>query len=121
MRNWVDAWLAEKDLIDPARRQHGLEMPLILKGKFEAAFFPVFGRPSGSDAELDLRGQIKRAQEDNEAFQEHLRILAAPWTPPEGLTPDLVKTLLGDAGPTRLRLRVTAGAQVADQPVDPRA
>lgn len=95
-RSWVDTWLAESGLIDPIRRQHDQEIPPIPRKNFEAAFFPVFGGLSGSDVELDLRGELERSYEDQIAYAKALQVLATPWSPPECLTLDQVKTVLGD-------------------------
>jgi hypothetical protein len=91
-RKWVDDWLAENGLIDPVRRQHGLEIPPVLSKRFEAAFFPVFG--GSSEGELDLREELERAQKDKSARDLQTRV--APWLPPSGLTLELVKSALGD-------------------------
>jgi hypothetical protein len=92
-RKWVDNWLIENDLIDPVRRQHGLEIPPALSKRFEAAFFPVFGYTE-SNAELDLRGELELAYEDQSAKDWQSRDV--PWDPPSGLTLQLLLAVLGD-------------------------
>jgi hypothetical protein len=101
-RNQVDAWLADNGLIDPIRRQHGLDpLPISMK-KFEAAFLPVFGEPDDLRGVLEqayggtLRGELERAAADQSSYAEALQILATPWSPPEGLSPDQAKRVLGD-------------------------
>ena len=95
--NWADTWLAENGLVDPIRRQLGLEIPPIPMKKFESAFCPVFGRSPENDAELDLRGGLERAYEEQAAYAKDSQIFAAtPWAPPKILTLDQAKNFLGD-------------------------
>ncbi|KRQ14253.1 hypothetical protein [Bradyrhizobium manausense] len=88
-REWVDGWLAENGLIDPVVRQHGLNLPPASLARFNAAFLPVFGpHPQSGPTEPTLREELERAHDDCSARDEHRD--DHPWSPPEGLTLQLL-------------------------------
>lgn len=100
--DWVDKWLADNGLMDPVRRQHGLEIPPISRKRFEAAYFPVFGESHDLRGALErayegtIRGALERALADQTSQATALASLASAWAPPALLSLDQVKAVLGD-------------------------